>query len=136
MQLKMGSQCLRTSVALAPSLAPRLGSRNNARSVHGRQANLWVCRHFDKRGNRNTTVKRIKSSRHEMAVDIAIEDTRLKEKRPGILKDVSTDGDSAFLIPFKAGSCKNYGPRLASYQSLVNKAEFKWQTTGRLGRCA
>ena len=29
----------------------------------------------------------------------------------------------------KAGSCKNCGPRLVSYQSFVNKAEFKWQIT-------
>ena len=36
----------------------------------------------------------------------------------------------------KVGGCKNCGPRLVSYQSFVNKAEFKWQITGRLGRCA
>lgn len=71
----------------------------DARRAHGRQVNLWVCRHFDKRRNRNTTVKRNKFSRHEMAVNIAIEDTRPKEKRPGILKDVPTDGSGVFLIP-------------------------------------
>ena len=50
-----------------------------ARRAHGRQVDLWVYRHFDKRGNRNTMVKRNKFSRHEMAIDIAIEDTRLKK---------------------------------------------------------
>ena len=48
-----------------------------------------------------------------MAVDIAIEDTRLKEKRPGILKDIPTGVPYPML---KAGSCKNCGPRLVSYQ--------------------
>ena len=60
-----------------------------------------------------------------MVVDISIEDTRLKGKRPGLSKNLPADGDSGFIIP-----CLGRGDArtmvlssLVSSQSLVGKAE-------------